>query len=488
MTRSTRASRWFWFAALYAFGTSAWVARGYLLDDAFIHLRYAEHAAAGEWFAFNTGEPSFGCSSIPWILLLAQLGRFVPHRHWPALAKGLSLVFNLCSLLVLARLTLRSTLAVHARTRTLFLFVVLALLAFPTSIRWLQDGMETSLAVLLAFLCVWRALAVEAQGEHPLTAIADAMLLALPGILRIDLAPLSLCAAALAANRGRRFVLVGSIVPILSFQLWVRIHQGSFLPDTAIAKASGAFSPSFPLWFAVATAGATPAWLAGPLAATAGAFHALRQRSWRSLIDWAALLAPLVLTLSMGALRGQAIQGPRYFLPALAFSLAGALLLCPALAEPALHKLHAALGLVWAAVLAQFLFTFASLPRLLAPTAIELPPALTRASARLAAFDIGLLGWSTEGVIEDWSGLVHGREVARAGSDARRCLLAARHGFPDALVLTAAQADQAGAEGGKLRLNCPAGAVRYRDSGRSAVVLQHFVKTVSWSLWLPEPG
>ena len=197
-----RAPRWFWLAALCAFGASAWVARGYLLDDAFIHLRYAEHAAAGEWFAYNTGEPSFGCSSIPWILLLAQLGRLVPHHHWPVLVKVLSLVFNLASLLVLARLTLRSPLAQHVRTRTLLLMTALVLLALPTSIRWLQDGMETSLAVLLALLCIWRALAVEARDEPPLTAIAGAVLLSSPGVLRIDLVPLSLCAALLATVRA----------------------------------------------------------------------------------------------------------------------------------------------------------------------------------------------------------------------------------------------------------------------------------------------
>ena len=67
-------------------GTTAW-ARHYLLDDAFIHLRYARHPVEDHALKFNVGTPSYGTSSLAWVVMLSLALR----ARWIALAFGLTL-------------------------------------------------------------------------------------------------------------------------------------------------------------------------------------------------------------------------------------------------------------------------------------------------------------------------------------------------------------------------------------------------------------
>lgn len=74
---------------------STWICRHHVLDDTYIHLRYAWNLSQRGEFSFNPGIPSFGTSSMPYPILLSALGASLPLELWPALAKGLSLAAHL---------------------------------------------------------------------------------------------------------------------------------------------------------------------------------------------------------------------------------------------------------------------------------------------------------------------------------------------------------------------------------------------------------
>jgi len=68
---STRWIRLVLAVAVYA--VAGWALRGYITDDTFIHLRYAENLLHHGEFSFNPGQSSYGATSPLWIFGLAML-------------------------------------------------------------------------------------------------------------------------------------------------------------------------------------------------------------------------------------------------------------------------------------------------------------------------------------------------------------------------------------------------------------------------------
>ncbi|MFT5233574.1 MAG: arabinofuranosyltransferase, partial [Candidatus Krumholzibacteriia bacterium] len=59
--------------AVAIFMAAGWLMRGYITDDTFIHLRYAENLAQRGEFSFNPGQHTYGATSPLWIFGLALL-------------------------------------------------------------------------------------------------------------------------------------------------------------------------------------------------------------------------------------------------------------------------------------------------------------------------------------------------------------------------------------------------------------------------------
>jgi hypothetical protein len=118
-------------------GAWIWVARYYYLDDALIHLRYADMLRENGFLTFDGVHPSYGTSSILYVALLTAAGGIVHSLFLPK-------VLSVTGYVALLGLTLRGALKAGGIARNLW-FLLLIVLASLMAVRWFTDGMETSL-------------------------------------------------------------------------------------------------------------------------------------------------------------------------------------------------------------------------------------------------------------------------------------------------------------------------------------------------------
>lgn len=122
--------------------------RGYVTDDTYIHLRYAENVLERQEFSFNPGTSTYGATSPLWIFGLAlclQLGLSGPVAAWT-----LGLVSGVLTILLLAELLRRLPFPEAWRWWLFALGVVDAWF-----LRWTMSGMETPLATAMLLVLLW---------------------------------------------------------------------------------------------------------------------------------------------------------------------------------------------------------------------------------------------------------------------------------------------------------------------------------------------
>jgi hypothetical protein len=425
---------WPWVAAIAALWCwSTCTAWPYLLDDTYIHLRYAWNLGAGAGYAFNVGEPSGGTSAPLYAELVARFGAWLPRAHWPSVAKTISVVASAAALLMIAALAWPAT---APRLRPWW-FVMLALVfATPASIRWLQDGMETGLMVFAAIACATAVDRWDARAPTVDRVVLLGVVAALPAIVRVDAAPITIATLLAARALDRRAwgpAALTSVVVVASSWAMIWLTVGSLVPDAAIAKARG-FSLTWPLHFASALATVSPWWA---LAAVVLLVRAVRHERLRSI----ALLGllPLAAIAGAGWLRGQDIPGARYGLAPLAFAWGMVLVLerrtgwiARAIELPRVRKGLLALTMVGCAHVA---LTWPALRAMFEGTRIDVPDDLRVPGTRVLAYDVGLLSWEAPIVTMDLAGLVNGHAIARLTPGERPCALARLHGPAERLVL-----------------------------------------------------
>ncbi|MFP5267454.1 MAG: hypothetical protein ACLGQU_08805 [Acidobacteriota bacterium] len=425
-------------------------------DDAFIHLRYAVHLLRYHMISYDGVHPDYGTSSLLYVWLLAGLRCLT---NSPVMPRALSSLFHF---LLFAGLAWEFPKALRAAPRPAWTFAILLLgiLVTPMAVRWLDDGMETSLTLclitLLAFAVsrlghaeifrnrsmAWLAslgfLATVARVEYLLLMTVASMTLFFarsermganpapstertgkPGSdskrARLGVRQVSLCGSPLAGG-----LLAAELI-------YATMH--SLLPDTAVAKADLQISWADKLGVAF-----------GVLKAGLSVFVSSMSIGIVLLLFWALTLATLILyrrrlslsiltanslfpvALALAMWRGQEIQGVRYLLWTLVFPLLWNTLelrWSPSEPAPAAARVprFAAYGLAGlllvlmpiesALLLREFRIREGSLAEFRGQRMEQLR------SMKLVAYDIGYIGYFTESPVCDLAGLVNGRAQAR---------------------------------------------------------------------------
>ena len=401
-------------------------------DDALIHLRYADHLLHLHRISYNGSVPDFGSSSLLYVGLLAALRSVFTSPLLPRV------VSTLCHLLLFAGLAvlLDRRLRAADRATSLLALLLLAALAAPSAVRWLDDGMETSLSLCLVALCAVltsRRGALSARAAFALAAVGFvAVLLRVEFLLLLGCMTLVL----LAQHRGSVASKLRCLAPLAGGLLaaaCIVATMHHLLPDTAVAKSVG-----LGFWRSTLT-------MTAETFLSSFSFGLLLLALW--LLSAAPLLRrrpvlPALLAnslfpglLALSTLRGQAIQGVRYFAWALLFSIVWNLMELARWPQTDARTGHA---LRWT------LLTLCGLYLLAMPLESHLflrvfrqrAAAIAQMRAQhlerlrelpLAAYDVGYIGYFTQSPVCDLGGLVNGRAVAAANYAGRIDHCAALH-------------------------------------------------------------
>lgn len=157
------------FLGLLAFGVGVWVLHGFLVDDAYIGLRYVRQAARGLGWVYNVGERVEGYSNFLWLVLL--LPAAAAGVEGILAAKALGMAAGAAALVVgwaLARRLLQE----EGLPEGWAGWAAVLLGCNPAFAAWAVGGLEAPLFALLVALGAWR-LSVERgkEGAFPWSAV-----------------------------------------------------------------------------------------------------------------------------------------------------------------------------------------------------------------------------------------------------------------------------------------------------------------------------
>ena len=292
------------------------------LDDTLIHLHYADMLHRHHFITFDGIHHGFGTSSLLYVSLLAFLRGFFAS---PLLPKVVSDTAYLILIGVVLALFVKFR---ENRLSQLLLAELCICLLSPMGIRWLTDGMETSLTILSVVLLA--IITGKEQEDRPRSG-GRFLLLAVFGaalvFLRIELALLVAlsCLSILVVKASKQQGLVraaleasplaiGAVLAMVA----VRILMGSLLPDTALAKSSHRISiePLILTLQVLASSlilgvGAALCWAQSLLLAARRIIRSGRQVQTQ-LFCLALENCAIFIVVGLSCLRGQAIQGVRY--------------------------------------------------------------------------------------------------------------------------------------------------------------------------------
>jgi hypothetical protein len=402
-------------------------------DDAFIHLRYAANLLQYHLISYDGTHPDYGTSSLLYVVLLASLREFV---RSPVLPRAVSSFFHL---VLFGGLVWSFPRALKSAPRLAWSFAVLLLatLVTPMAIRWLDDGMETSLTLcliaLLAFatsrLCHSRnisnrsAIWLFALGLIATLTRVEFLLLFGVASVTLFLARRSLRKAEARASTpsDRLRLACRSAAPLLGSlvaALIIRITMHALIPDTAIAKTDGIGGWYGTLHAILSVLVSSLSF--GMLLALFWALTLVALLAYKRRIPLAVIAANSLfpVTVALATLRGQQVQGIRYFAWTLLFPILWNTLelrfTSPAPAPSTERSFRLATVALAAALI------------LLLPVESWLLYGLFRARSRslaefraqhldrlsdmqFVAFDVGYIGYFTNAPLCDMAGLVNGR-------------------------------------------------------------------------------
>ncbi len=420
-------------------------------DDAFIHLRYAANLLQHHMISYNGVHSDYGTSSLLYVWLLAGLRAFFTS---PVLPRAVSSVFHV---LLFGGLVWGFARALRSAPRLAwgFALLLLAVLVMPMAVRWLDDGMETSLALCLVSLTVF---SISRLGHREDVAPGSVVWLFVLGfaatltrveyLLMVGVASLTLFFARLslaneqgpgrgvAARLRLAAVCAGPLLGGLLAAALIFCTMHALVPDTAIAKGND-HAPWLGTLHAVASVLASSLSL-GVFLVLLWVLTAVAEIAYKGRVTLAMLAAnslfPVVVALA--ALRGQEVQGIRYFVWTLVFPILwNTLELRWAELEPR-RLMVRALGGATLAVAGALLILVPVESTLLYREFRVRERALAEfrgqhlerlRSMTLVAYDIGYIGYFTESPVCDMGGLVNGRVRAALPYPERVKLCVAEH-------------------------------------------------------------
>ncbi len=416
-------------------------------DDAFIHLRYAANLLHDHIISYDGVHPDYGTSSLLYVALLAGLRAVFQS---PVLPRAVSSVFHVLLFVGLAWAFPR-TLRSAPRLAWTFALLLLTVLVMPMAVRWLDDGMETSLTLCLVSLLVFAISRLGHSEEFSKRSFAWLFILGLVAtfarvefLLLMTVASFTLFFARYESPRLRspqallRLVassaapLFGSVVA--AGVIYLCMH--ALVPDTAIAKAeaqapwTATLHATISVFVSAMSVGAILLlfWLL-----TAAAVVVYKRRVTLSML---AANSPFPIVLALAVQRGQEVQGVRYFVWTLIFPILWNVLeLRWSQEEP--HQLPAHLLTFGSYGVMGLLLISAPIESILLHRefrARELSFAEFRSqhlerlsSLKLVAFDVGYIGYFTQSSLCDMAGLVNGRARAALPFEDRVKACAAEH-------------------------------------------------------------
>ena len=413
-----------------------WLSWPAMQDDAFIHLRYAVNLLQHHMISYDGVHPDYGTSSLLYVWLLAGLRNFFTS---PVLPRAVSSFFHLVlfgGLVVAFARALRSA----PRLALAFALLLLALLVAPMAVRWLDDGMETSLTLCLVSLL---AFSISRLGHSERVSSRSVLWLFSLGLIatltRVEylllfgVASLTLFLTRVSLpveeeakrsfSAGLRLAarcaapMMGSL--LAAAIIYFTMH--SVVPDTAVAKAGGAggwFATLFVVLMVLASSMSLGVLLVLLWLLTVAAVVAYKRRISLPILVANSLFP---ITVMLAALRGQQVQGVRYLIWTLLFPILWNTLelrwsaCVPARSTARLLRL-ATYGL---AVMFVVLLPIESMMLYKEFRARSVSLAEFRAqhlerlsSMKVVAFDVGYIGYFTGSPLCDMAGLVNGRARA----------------------------------------------------------------------------
>jgi hypothetical protein len=419
-------------------------------DDAFIHLRYAVNLLQYHMISYDGVHPDYGTSSLLYVWLLAALRTLVTSALLPRIVSSVFHVLLFAGLVSAFAGSLRGA----PKLAQSLALLLLAFLVAPMAVRWLDDGMETSLALCLVSLIAFSTSRLCHSEFISNRSVAWLFLIGLVATLtRIEFL-LLFGVVSLTIFLGRlsmqleetpnRFnvrlrLALRSSAPLLGSLaaaaiIFYKMH--AIIPDTAIAKGGNGSA-----WFG--TLGAAFSVLVSSLSfgillmlfwiVTAVAVIACK-RSFSFQILLANSLFPI--TLLLAAARGQQVQGIRYFVWTLLFPVLWNILELRSATEPPKPSVARALRFATYALAGLFIVLlpiestllykeFRTRARSLAEFRAQHLERLR--SMEVTAFDVGYIGYFTGSPLCDMAGLVNGRARARLPFSKRVDLCAAQH-------------------------------------------------------------
>lgn len=219
--------------------------KGLPLDDAYIHLVFARNLGSGQGFSFNPAEFSLGFSSPLWVMLMAAMQWL--SADLVSASRNLSIIFSAGSAALLYMIV-RSSIANGEKRRMNEALAILSALVFIASgnMLWLAAaGMEASLYLFLGLLAI-----LLLQSEYP-RPVLGGIALGLALLTRAEALSLWIFLAMqglLYFKRGARFQVpcIMAVALAAPWCVFSYLKTGWALPATAAGKiASDLFNSGF---------------------------------------------------------------------------------------------------------------------------------------------------------------------------------------------------------------------------------------------------
>ena len=419
------------------------ITKNHYLDDTFTHLRIAKNLMENGFYSFNGINRDYSTSS-PLYTKILSFGL----RFWdePYLAKFISIIFY-SFVYILTTLFLLKTSNIKSLISTIFLIGI----SSPLGVRWLTDGMESSLIMLFSIILAYNFKSLNTLNDNPNKAIyyfSAYILCTLSILLRIEFAFIivwyilvNVLSRIFSEKRLEFKTFFLRFTPIIfslisSFSI-LYLNFGSFTPDTSIAKAGVKYDLFYFIYSILRPHFGSSLFGISLALSLLISFYLIyinkdnfKNKSQKNLIYLTYLINlsfPLMLLLIL--FKGQMIQGIRYFIFIETFLITFNLLICETIV---IKKFKIPIN-------NYKLFSYLLIPIIISPWLWNDFKALDRISKgrsetflslssrdfnclkgkNLMAIDFGMISYFTESRILDPSGLINGREFAKLSMNER---------------------------------------------------------------------